>query len=411
MIMSHINSAKHDNREQECSNQDHVSVNQEYTNKQSMEQYEQLKTQFTQLLNTAHENEEKLQRFEKIEFKLMAAESIEQLFSILSDDYVQLFKLETCCLLLEDKDSSLQRLIPESAQAEHQQFLSLLNQPHDLQQFEHLTNTITTGVYEPQIHQWLLNTSSVQNIQSIAIMPLARHGQKIGVFCCASADNTRFKAHEACDFLQRLSYILSVCIENALNLERLKLSTLTDVLTQVHNRRFFDERLPEELSRRDRLLTAISCLFLDIDHFKSVNDTYGHGVGDDVLRQVAQRIQTALRTQDILARYGGEEFAVLLPDTDNEEALMVGQRIIVEVNKNPIYISETIVLTITLSAGLSTIESNNNSHNIIEVGSQLVSSADQALYKAKEQGRNRVINTGLLIIDEEERSYLQNHSF
>jgi diguanylate cyclase (GGDEF)-like protein len=341
----------------------------------------------------------------------MAAESIEQLFSILSDDYVQLFKLETCCLLLEDKDSSLQRLIPESTQAEHQQFLSLLNQPHDLQQFEHLTSTITTGVYEPQTHQWLLSTSSLQNIQSIAIMPLSRHGQKIGAFCCGSAERTRFKAHEACDFLQRLSYILSVCIENALNLERLKLSTLTDVLTQVHNRRFFDERLPEELSRRDRLLTAISCLFLDIDHFKSVNDTYGHGVGDDVLRQVAQRIQTALRTQDILARYGGEEFAVLLPDTDNEEALMVGQRIILEVNKNPIYISDTIVLTITLSAGLSTLESNNNSHNIIEVGSQLVSNADQALYKAKEQGRNRVINTGLLIIDEEERSYLHNHSF
>ncbi len=165
--------------------------------------------------------------------------------------------------------------------------------------------------------------------------------------------------------------------------------------------------MPQELSRNDRALTAISCLFLDIDHFKQVNDTYGHGVGDDVLCQVAQRIQTGLRTHDILARYGGEEFAVLLPDTSNDEAMMVAQRIIDAVNKDRIVIDKNVILTITISAGVSTLmtddtmidDTRSDSLNDIKsLGMKLLSTADEALYDAKKQGRNRAINAGLLAL-------------
>jgi len=223
----------------------------------------------------------------------------------------------------------------------------------------------------------------------------------MGIFCCGSNDPVRFQVHAGCDFLQRLSFIIAVCIENALNLEILKQSSLMDPLTQVHNRRFFDQRLPEELTRRDRNHAAISCVFLDIDLFKSVNDNYGHGVGDDVLCQVAKRIQTVLRTHDILARYGGEEFVALLPETPNEEALLVAQRIVAEVNKSPVAIGKNIILKISLSAGVSTLMTDAYYEDIKELGRQLLSSADQALYDAKEQGRNRAINAGLLVLSEE----------
>ncbi len=356
----------------------------------------QLRAQFNRLLSNAHENQLKLKRFEEIEFKLMAAESIEQLLLIIRDEYAQLFKLDACTLLLEDENLSLRRLIPQALQNDASKpFFSLLNFPVELEKLHYLPAQITTGSYHIARHQWLLDNP---DIESIAVMPLIRRGRKIGVFCCGSYDRNRFQVHAACDFLQRLSFIMAVCIENALNLERLKLSTMTDALTRVHNRRFFDQRLPQELARSDRSLKDISCLFLDIDHFKSVNDTHGHGVGDEVLCQVAQRIQSVLRAHDVLARYGGEEFAVLLPDTGNDEAMMVARRIISAVNKDRIVVDKKVILTITISAGVSTLTTENYIDDIKALGTKLLSTADQALYDAKKQGRNRAINAGLLAL-------------
>ncbi len=370
----------------------------------------QLKAQFNRLLTNAHVNQHKLKRFEEIEFKLMAAESIEQLLYIISDEYPNLFKLDACTLLLEDEDLLLRKLIPKSIQhSDESSFLTLLNFPVELDKLKYLPTGIMTGSYHVSQHQWLIDNS---RIESLAVLPLVRHGKTIGVFCCGSYDRERFQSHAACDFLQRLSFIMAVCIENALNLERLKLSTITDALTKVHNRRFFDQRLPEELNRSERSFKAVSCLFLDIDHFKSVNDTYGHSVGDEVLCQVAQRIQFVLRTHDVLARYGGEEFAVLLPGTDNDEAMIVAQRIITGVNKNRIVVDKNVILAITISAGVSTLMGNESAtaidsfnssfglDSVEELGMKLLSNADQALYDAKKQGRNRAINAGLLALIE-----------
>ena len=322
----------------------------------------------------------------------------------LRDDYLKLFKLDACTLILNDQNSSLQRLIPEEFQQKSEKkFLSFVKIPFEVDKLLNLSPEITAGAYQPAKHRWLINQA---NIQSIAVLPLMRRGKMIGVFCGGSNDPSRFLKHAASDFLQRLTFIMAVCIENALNLERLIQSSLTDSLTQVHNRRFFDQRLPEELARRNRNQAAISCVFLDIDFFKSVNDNYGHGVGDDVLCQVAKRIESVLRTNDILARYGGEEFAALLPETNNEKALIVAQRIVNAVNKTPIAIGKNIILTVTLSAGVSTLMAEQCAGGIKgvgkikELGMRLLSTADQALYDAKEQGRNRAVNAGLLELNQ-----------
>lgn len=358
----------------------------------------EIKTQLNSMLKNAHDNQKKINRFEQIEFKLMSAASIKDVLLILRDDYLKLFKLDACTLILNDQNLSLQRLIPEEfQQASEKNFLSLVKIPFELDKLRYLSPEVTTGTYQAVKHRWLMNQL---NIQSIAVLPLIRRGNMIGVFCCGSSDSFRFKKNAASDFLQRLAFIIAVCIENALNLERLTQSSLTDPLTQVHNRRFFDQRLPEELARRDRNQAAISCVFLDIDFFKSVNDNYGHGVGDDVLRQVAKRIQSVLRTHDILARYGGEEFAVLLPETDNEKALIVAQRIVGAVNTTPVAMGKNVILTITISAGVSTLMTQQSVGDSRELGMKLLSMADQALYHAKEQGRNRAINAGLLELEQ-----------
>jgi two-component system, cell cycle response regulator len=120
----------------------------------------------------------------------------------------------------------------------------------------------------------------------------------------------------ATNFIEWLAAVASVCLENVANNERLKHIGLTDALTGVHNRRYFDQRLREEVDRALRKGQPLSCLLVDVDHFKHVNDKHGHLIGDAVLREVAEQIKDQLRLSDAMARYGGEEFAVLLVQTD-----------------------------------------------------------------------------------------------
>jgi diguanylate cyclase (GGDEF)-like protein len=159
----------------------------------------------------------------------------------------------------------------------------------------------------------------------------------------------------------------------------------TDSLTGVYNRRTFKELAEPLLSRARRTRGPVSLLLLDLDHFKRVNDTYGHLAGDDVLEAFAGLARTCLRKEDLLARYGGEEFVVLLPGTAETAAMALAERIREEVAGTPLRAGENDA-HITVSIGLAG-----------ETGEQLPSlegllgRADQALYAAKAQGRNRVV--------------------
>ena len=152
-----------------------------------------------------------------------------------------------------------------------------------------------------------------------------------------------------------------------------------DSLTQVFTRRVFLEACAQELARCRRHGRSMAVLLLDLDHFKAVNDTHGHQAGDRVLVDFAQRIADLLRRPDLLARFGGEEFVVLLPETTQEEAVAVAERILVRV-------AERVegMPYITASIGLAT---NRPDEELVDT---LLARADRALYKAKEEGRNRV---------------------
>jgi diguanylate cyclase (GGDEF)-like protein/PAS domain S-box-containing protein len=160
---------------------------------------------------------------------------------------------------------------------------------------------------------------------------------------------------------------------------RLELLAVTDGLTRLKNRRAFQERLQEEVQRARRQAKPLSLVLMDVDHFKSFNDAFGHPAGDGVLRGVAQLLQAAARATDLVARYGGEEFVILLPDTDEGGALIAAERF-----RKAVADGEWRERAITVSVGAAT------SLETLGDGSELVAAADAALYHSKKCGRNCV---------------------
>jgi len=163
---------------------------------------------------------------------------------------------------------------------------------------------------------------------------------------------------------------------------------LTDVLTGLHNRRYLSTHLDAVMDRMRISEKPVSLLMIDADHFKQVNDTYGHSVGDEVLKEIGQRILRNIRGFDLAARYGGEEFTVVMPDTPVEVALGVADRLCVKMANEPISVSGSKdKIVVTLSIGVSV------SRGPDETAENLLKQADEAMYKAKKAGRNQVIPT------------------
>jgi two-component system cell cycle response regulator len=181
-----------------------------------------------------------------------------------------------------------------------------------------------------------------------------------------------------------LKFSLSDSLEESFQ-KKMYESAVRDGLTKTYNRQYFDERLASEFSYAYRHYIPLSVIMVDIDHFKKVNDTYGHPVGDVVLRVLSQTMMKSIRNEDMLSRYGGEEFTILARNTDAQAIITLAERIRVAVESQAIPVSAGII-KITVSAGCATLE-NRNYHRPEE----LVAAADEALYHAKKSGRNRVV--------------------
>jgi len=166
-------------------------------------------------------------------------------------------------------------------------------------------------------------------------------------------------------------------------------SATRDSLTSLYNRRFFLDTLDIDFAYSFRNETALSLLLLDLDHFKEINDTYGHSAGDSVLRETSGLIQKGLRTEDVAARHGGEEFAVLLRYTDAPHAYAIAERIRQSIEEHR-FEHEGLVMHVTASIGLASLEAR-----CYRSWQGLVEAADSFLYRAKEQGRNRTHYAGL----------------
>jgi diguanylate cyclase (GGDEF)-like protein len=166
---------------------------------------------------------------------------------------------------------------------------------------------------------------------------------------------------------------------------KLQMLAITDELTSLHNVRYFNERLSIEFERARRYNTPLSCIMVDVDYFKEINDEYGHITGDDVLRKIAQIIKQTVRTSDLTARYGGDEFALLLPQTDLEKSRLLAERIKQSVHEYNFSDASREMPNISISLGVCTFP-----HHNIKQKKDLVKLADEALYAAKQEDRNRV---------------------
>jgi len=177
-------------------------------------------------------------------------------------------------------------------------------------------------------------------------------------------------------------------IQQSKEMEALKKQVIRDSMTQLYNHHHFRQLLQSELSRAQRYKRPLSLLFGDIDHFKIINDTYGHLAGDRVIKALAAKLRMATRESDHAARYGGEEFAVILTETTKESAILIAERLRSEIESMDITYGGNSI-SITMSFGIADLTDNKQADI-----DELISRADKALYQAKEQGRNSCVTFG-----------------
>ena len=353
-----------------------------------------LRIQLQTLLQKAADNQRILEHFQRFELALLECRSIADLLEFLLVRARDHFELEACRLVWFDPENAVRDLLlPEDAQ----RFEGSLEFVNHLEPFR----KIYGNRYQPVLR--MLNELDkarwfpwMPGVESCAMLPLIRENTIIGSLNMGSASRTRFTPDKAVDFLARTASIVSVCLENGVNHEHLRRLSLIDMLTRVKNRRSFDQDLSRELARAARYMQPLSCLFIDVDHFKKVNDSFGHQAGDVALKQIAQLVRRQLRQTDHLARYGGEEFAALLPDCGRETASHIAERIRRLAETTPIEAEGVKPFHITLSVGLCTWQPRPEGarEDGQWVGQRLVANADAAVYEAKRSGRNRVCVRG-----------------
>lgn len=353
-----------------------------------------LRGQLDALLREARANEDKQRRFESLEHRLIAAGSILELVTLLLCDYKPAFGIDCVTLSLLDRELELSRLLKTQTEPELQA-LRLLPLGDELEALYGAAPRPWLGPFDAPRHAALFGTVQPR---SVALLPLLRRGELIGSLHFGSLDPQRYDAEAGTQFLERLAAIVGVCLESVLNQERLKLAGLTDMLTGVYNRRYFEHRCQIEIAQARRHHHPLACLFLDVDFFKRINDSHGHARGDLVLRTVGLLIQAQLRAGDTVARWGGEEFVVLLPRAAAGAAREIAERIRLRIAAQQVPAAAGQMLAITASIGLAMLEEVDGSAAEATppaVAERLVAAADAALYRAKQGGRNLVVGPGI----------------
>jgi len=220
-------------------------------------------------------------------------------------------------------------------------------------------------------------------LKSHLTLPLAAEGEVIG---CTSLTSDQPNAFDAQDlqFFSVIGYQMATTLKQFERFSSIKTMAIYDTLTSLHNRGSFEERLGIEAQKSFYGGTPLSLVMIDVDHFKNINDTFGHLEGDRVLCEIASLLKGSVRKKDTVARYGGEEFVLILPGAGLGESAMIAERIRHLIESTPIRIGQG-EINLTVSLGISNFPIHRPNSK-----EELVKMADQALYEAKEGGRNRV---------------------
>lgn len=225
---------------------------------------------------------------------------------------------------------------------------------------------------------------SLATLRSYLTLPLAVEGEIIG---CISINSDQPNAFDAQDlqFFSVIGYQMAATLKHFQRFSSVKKEAIYDTLTSLFNRRYFEEKLTADAQKAFHSGSNLSVIMVDIDHFKKVNDTFGHAGGDKVLREIASLLKNSVRKQDdTVARYGGEEFVLVLPGAPLEATSTIAERIRQTIANTPIDIGQS-QIHLTISLGIS-----NFPIHRAKSKDELVKMADLALYEAKRGGRNRV---------------------
>ncbi|MFP4171910.1 MAG: diguanylate cyclase [Candidatus Hydrogenedentota bacterium] len=244
---------------------------------------------------------------------------------------------------------------------------------------------------DPLVQEFAAELAAAE-IASILVIPIVLHDENVGsLFLRAARRKGAFSDREI-NFCEIVAEAASNALERAHLFEsiqraneRLEYLAVTDGLTGLYNHRHIRERLDEEFERAQRYHLPLSCLLLDIDNFKQINDRWGHLQGDHILRELARRITGSVRKSDIIARYGGEEFIVVLPQTGVEGAKVEADRLLRHVNSK-MFEGVPEDQQVTISIGVAVLE-----HDKMTSGEAMIRVSDNALYEAKRLGKNRVV--------------------
>ncbi|MEW6109107.1 MAG: diguanylate cyclase [Nitrospirota bacterium] len=231
-----------------------------------------------------------------------------------------------------------------------------------------------------------INPLVKEGIVFLTAIPLLSNKNPIGLLFLASRDiKGKFFDFDIATLLSLIGNNFSLILEKIKLFQETKRLSITDGLTGLYNRRYFNKYLDIEIARAKRYNNFFSVMLFDIDNFKKINDTHGHQAGDEVLQELANIFKSVSRETDTIVRYGGEEFIIILPNTSEEETLAFANRIKIAVENNIFVLNNSKTVNITLSGGIASYPQNAGD------AKSLLSAADAALYAAKASGRNKIL--------------------
>nr|WP_218901571.1 DUF484 family protein [Paraburkholderia bryophila] len=348
------------------------------------------------LVDTVQHNERTLRRFQNVELRLIGAQDFASFLDTLFSHLPQEFSLASVTLWLDDRAPMLLELLePGAMRALDQSGLKTSREGGLAAQGlcdEGRPWLGRPAQLDDAVCRAFFGDSATQDRATPAsaiLLPLAAGDTVSGYLCLGSDDPERFGEGMATDILERFASIVTASLDNVAHRERLKQLGMTDSLTGLANRRYFDERLREEIMRAARYGVPVACLFIDIDSFKRINDTYGHQTGDRALAAVAACVRQQVRLGDTVARYGGEEFAALLQG-DRADALTVAERVRLAVERLALQDDHGERIALTVSIGVAARTISGAPAEAITYGRAMMEEADRAMYQAKRNGRNRI---------------------
>jgi diguanylate cyclase (GGDEF)-like protein len=337
--------------------------------------------------------------------KVVSVLDYQRLIEIIRDTIVNIVGSSSFALLLHDEESD--SFMPIAVHGVDSKNMTILPSMHDLLRLIRLLNR---EIFRDDLEEGgeILSDeilSVFDAYRAAFVIPMTYQANLRGVLFIGERKSHDLYTRRDIELLKILSNHIVIALDNA----RLYELAIRDGLTRLYISRFFRQRISEEIMNSVRSGRFLSLLMIDIDHFKTINDTYGHPTGDQILKELAHVITEQIRLVDIASRYGGEEFAVILPETDNSHALAIAQRIRKKIENTEFCkgIRRTVSIGVATIDGKKTSARDNSAKAATRtiargraeaIKTEIIKKADEALYEAKNSGRNTCVNGGVITI-------------